>query len=593
MIELLEPRIAPATILLYTDVDGDEVKLSLSSGDLAVTPLSGVLGAATVTISNADGASLNMTVTKAPGGDGLANIGFLDANGQDLGTVTLKGDLGRIIAGDADPTDASVKSLNVRSLGRFGLATQGAGGSLISTIEGDLGALVVRGDVTNVNFRVGDDIGAITIGGSLVGGVGDLRGFLLAFGDIGTVKIARDIVGGPGGNSGLIQSFSKIGSVTVGGSVIGGSQQYAGSIVAATEITSVKIGHDLRGGSALYSGSVIVQSTAGKLLNASVKGSLIGSSGERSGGIYAGEGVFPAETALIAKVTIGGSMMGGGGKGSGSLLSDALGSLTLGGSLIGGQGSSTGVIDAPLSAEKIAIKGSVLGEAGGSLSGAIRVGPIKSISVGGDIIGASVSGGESASATGYIDVSGLLGKLNIGGSLIAGRDSSTSFNNQSGAVRASFIGAMTVKGSIVGNLTNPVSITASGVFFPVGTYGPSAIASLTVGGDVSYAVIETGNGPLAANATIGPVKVGGDWRASTIKSGVNFNNTAVHANNISLIASITIGGAIIGSETAGDSFFFVADEIGSFKSLSLISANVAGLQTFSAETGGDVKLSEL
>ena len=45
-----------------------------------------------------------MTVTvrrAAPVGDGFAAVGLLDATGLDLGQVIVRGDLGKVLAGDA------------------------------------------------------------------------------------------------------------------------------------------------------------------------------------------------------------------------------------------------------------------------------------------------------------------------------------------------------------------------------------------------------------------------------------------------------------------------------------------------------------
>lgn len=160
-IEILEVRIAPASVLLYTDVDGDKVKVTSSSA-------TGDLNAAGVaTFSDPDpadprqlqslslgpeftGTNLTFTVTKA--GDGLANVGAILATGVDLGNVTIKGDLGQIECGDGDGTNGvSLKTLSVRSLGRFGLATQGGMGDTVSTVGGTMNALKVAGDVVGAS----------------------------------------------------------------------------------------------------------------------------------------------------------------------------------------------------------------------------------------------------------------------------------------------------------------------------------------------------------------------------------------------------------------------------------------------------------
>src|SRR5687768_298356 len=149
MIEFLESRIAPASTFGYFDLDGDEVTITSSKGQ--GTDLRNVL---TTTIGSpasrleiamidlaADaqtfaGTSLTMTVKRGPNGDGFANIGAIVATGMDLGTITIKGDLGQIDVGNPATLDQAFTSLTVKSLGVFGLRTQNGVGDLVSTIAG-------------------------------------------------------------------------------------------------------------------------------------------------------------------------------------------------------------------------------------------------------------------------------------------------------------------------------------------------------------------------------------------------------------------------------------------------------------------------
>src|SRR4051794_21192936 len=111
-IEFLESRVAPATLaghlLTYTDVDGDHVSIAVSKGTL----LPGMFTFDTGLVdgdnsvhqqlrlidlsaaADVGGANLTMTVTKAGAGDGLAAVGRINAGSNDLGVVTVKGDLG-------------------------------------------------------------------------------------------------------------------------------------------------------------------------------------------------------------------------------------------------------------------------------------------------------------------------------------------------------------------------------------------------------------------------------------------------------------------------------------------------------------------
>ena len=111
---------------------------------------------------------------KLNGFDGLAALGQIDATGIDLRSVVIDGDLGRIIAGDANTTTPGLASLKPRSMGRFGTSTGAA--DLKTVIQGKLGALNVKTDVTGafIDVQGGNDgdIGRITLGGSLIGRTG-------------------------------------------------------------------------------------------------------------------------------------------------------------------------------------------------------------------------------------------------------------------------------------------------------------------------------------------------------------------------------------------------------------------------------------
>ena len=195
---------------------------------------------------------------------------------------------------------------------------------------------------------------------------------------------------------------------------------------------------------------------------------------------------------------------------------------------------------------------------------------------------------ESASST-----------ASFGGSLIAGVATGTGDLTRSGYILALSIGMLTIKGSILGNQTNPAVIT---FFGKNATESGFAVGSLTVGAGVEWAIIESFLPGGGHNVQIGTVTIGGDWIASSLASGVrpvdaNYGNgDDVLTTDISRIASISIGGAIIGTDSA-DSFGFTAHEIGAFTALGKTFPRIAGAVdpevTFSLETGGDVKLREL
>jgi hypothetical protein len=107
-----------------------------------------------------------------------------------------------------------------------------------------------------------------------------------------------------------------------------------------------------------------------------------------------------------------------------------------------------------------------------------------------------------------------------------------------------------------------------------------AIASITVKGDVEFSRILAGFNeilaPANADASIGKVKVGGDWRASSIVAGAQDTGASGFGTGdtlqpggsltvIARIASIAIKGGVTGSLASGDHFGFVAEEIGTVK----------------------------
>jgi hypothetical protein len=601
-IEALESRIAPAAIsVTYTDIDGDLVKITASKPGPAAPPLDkvsdtsfvgggtdGQLANLILTDPGFEGASIVFTVTKKPGGDGLAHVGLINAANVDLNRVVVKGDLGKIVVGDADLASPGLGILRVRSLGAYGLATQGGSGDLFSAISGKALALKVTGDVRGAAFQA-SEIGAITIGGSLDGGN------IFSSSAIGPVKIGHDIIGSAVGNFGFIQAVGKLESVTVGGSVRGGPGEYTGAIRGA-EVGPVKIRGDVIGGSGLNSGSIIT--TGGDIGRVSIGGSLTGGAGEHSG-------VIEAFLGALASTTIGGSLIGGAGQSTGRIEgSHDVGAVKIGQDVRGGTGNFSGQIVSDLGElASVTIGGSFIGgspvagflQSTGVIQSFSTMGPVK---IGHDFIGGSVSGSATLRFSGMIsNLYGQMVSIVIGGSIISGIDTSSGTLTESAVIRCgTFLGSLTVKGSLLGNHfgdLSPVNISANGQETPTATVDV-AIGKVTIGGRIELARILGGfNGagnPVNGNAQIGAVRVGGDWIASTLAAGienygangidedgfgddnVNFGDANDHvinnvANSIARIASIRIKGLVSGSATAGDHFGFVSHQIGSFKSL--------------------------
>jgi hypothetical protein len=691
-IEPLESRIAPAVLInpanaklaTYTDIDGDKVTIKISAGafnnSIFTTVAKGLgdqLHLIDLSDGGFDGANLIISVKKSPLGDGVANIGYINSTGHDLGKVIIAGDLGQIDAGDGNGTGAGIKLLDLRSIGLHGTATQGAGGNLASRIDGSLGALKIRGDLRDASIQTIGAIGSITIGGSIIGGSVGASGTIDSGGDIGSLKIGGDLVGGTGPSSGQVFSTGNLGAVTIGGSIVGGSGNFSGRL-QSTDMGAVKIGHhllgragdhsgridvsgkltsltiggsvgggagsdsgrvstggemgvvkisgDLRGGSGGSSGSV---HAGGPLKSVTIAGSLIGDAGSSSGAISSNRDVGPVKiggdvrgggnnqsgsvnaAGKLARITIGGSLLGGAAGDTGEIKSgNDMGPVKIGRDMIGGPSVISGIIEcAAGNLSSVTIGGSLIGGPASS-SGKIvaNTGKIGLVKIGHDLVGGSVTGTDFANGTGYIQGRSIQG-VTIGGSLVAGIDTSTGTLRQSGSIRAADdLGAVVVKGGIVGNSTTPVIISARGQAAQTAT--DLAIASVSVRGHVEFAQILAGFGvdldALNGDAQIGAIKVGGDWIASSASAGVtaggdgfgNANDALIAGggNIVARIAAIQIGGVATGTAGAGDHFGFVAGQIGSFKSLGFTAPLTASAQKEVIELSpatGDVSIREV
>ncbi len=220
----------------FISTDGDAVTLKLTKGSLTATdvrfvPNAGFTGADLQLIDfhgdqSFAGTKLKITAkhTKT-GGDGLFDVGAINAAGVDLGAVTIPGDLGQIDAGSGSVTTFALASLTAHSLGVRGLANQSPGGSLESDLLGKVGPIKIAGNVDEASIRVTGgatpalgSLASITVGGNLAGGQLAYSGAITASGKIGSVSIKGAMIGGLGSYSGSIVTSdgASIGKVTIG-----------------------------------------------------------------------------------------------------------------------------------------------------------------------------------------------------------------------------------------------------------------------------------------------------------------------------------------------------------------------------------------
>lgn len=603
----------------YTEGDGDIVTIKTTTGEFGTADFqlaAAASGGGTLKLINiADdgtefaGTSLSVTVKKSPTGDGLAAIGYINANTIDLNKVSVKGDLGQIWAGDADGSTPGLKSLQVDSMGRYGDANQPVFSFLQSGIQGGMGSLTIKHDFTGGSFFVLGDVKSIKIGGSIIGATATGSGTFSVV-NAGSVSIGGDVIGGSGDGSGAFSASESIGSLTVKGHVIGGSGAPgiggAGSLTALGTITTLKIGGDIVGGSGQNSGQIFGQNG---MTSAMIGGDLIGGDGANSGHVRTGP------FGIVGKLQIGGDILGASGTGSGSVfVGDDLTSLIVKGSIVGGDGAQSGQVfvstlghtgkaqiggdirggQAAVSGnlqlqggvDSLTIGGSVLGGTADNTGVVyLTIAGAGSVQIKGNLVGGSISGTDSLSGSGKIEAT-RIGKLTIGGSIFAGTDNSTGALQKSGGIFVhNDIGSVSIKGSLIGSAESPAAIVARGQQGPAAG-SDVALGGLTVGGNVQNALILAGydgaaanplTAPVNGNAQIGKVSVGKHWVASSIAAGITdtdgdgfgglddevINNLL--DTTISRIASIVIKGNLYGSAAAGDGFGFVAQEIGSFQ----------------------------
>jgi hypothetical protein len=565
--EALEARDAPATLVnpatvVYTDVDGDTVTVRTTKGtfDLASNFLFADTdpGPAvreqfqrlTVSALEFEGASLTVTAVRSArnGGDGFANVGHINASSRHLGTVSVDGDLGQIDAGFSEPGSVAVQSLVVRSMGRFGLSTQAAGGSLDSAIAGSLGALTVKGDLVGASVRaLSPDarIGSVRVGGSLIG-AGASQGQIAADGAIGSVLIGGDVRGGAGDNSGFIGAGS-LGPVTIGGSLIGGGAANSGAIRSfGGDIGLVKVGGSLLGGAGQFAGSVVT--LAGKIAGVIVGGSLVGGSEVDTASIYAEAGLGPvtvggdvrgspvgrtaviASNAGIAAVTVGGSFVGDGQNSAVTSAATTLGPVTIGGSVRGGPGQGSGFVGATSSIGLVRIGGDLLGGAGVGAGGIHTFGTLAGLTVGGSVVG-----GAGPHVAGQIHAGGDIGPIAIAGDLRGvGADTGN-------IVGEADIASVMIGGSIIGGATN------SGRIVRTASPGPGSVGPIVVKGDV-LAGSGTSSGHIQlSNVNVAAVTIGG-----SLVGGSDFSGTvAVTGAGDIRLGSVRIGGDLLGGSGPG------------------------------------------
>lgn len=597
--ERLEQRL-PLASFNFTDVDGDLVTVRTSKGtdqDLASALQVSVTGQLQLVDFTSNpivfaGTSLSITAQRTAAGDGLVAVGQVFASALDIGSVSIRGDLGGIIAGDANVSTRGVAALAVESLGRFGVSTGSP--SLISQVTGGIGTLAVKRDVIDADFRVlSGGIASVSIGGSLVGGKAEQSGAISASESIGPITVRGSILGGVGKNSGRIASSAgSLGAVTISGSVVGGTGEASGSLATGTGkgLASLTIRRDLVGGQGLGSGSIQVATDAksvvvggsvigaaeqsgrvvvdGKLDTLQVRRDVKGGDGQDSGVVFArqlgrgrvggsliGAGTFSGVIvgARFGSLVVGGSVLGGG-PGSGGIRAQlSIGSVVINGSVVGGSGPGSGVVGSEFqSITKVAVRGSLSGGAG-VFSGAIAAQTVTTVSVGGDIVG---GGGERSGRV----FGAALQSLTVAGSLRGGSGLSSGSVGSDGNVGTVRIGKSVfgaggrLSGSVIANgsisrLQVGGDVIAGSGRGSAALGGDGTLVSLAVAGSVvgqTDAPVQIFGAATGGTQGIGSIVIRGRLRDSLVLSGYRadlIDGICDPLNGGTTLGSVTIGGA--------------------------------------------------
>jgi hypothetical protein len=630
LIEPLEDRIAPASVTLsnfaktatYTDATGDTVQVTTSKGTFSASQFNldayGDLTELNIASDHAlNGANITVTVfpvvSPGTGSSSTVDIGYIDATGISLGSVTIPGDLGHIDVGGGSSALALSK-LTVNSLGAFGETTG------VSNIYGTIGTLNVAGNLEGTLFAQNysghlgtGNIGHLNVGGSIDGGLNSAgRGDVFFTGTLGTAIIGGGIEGGSTAYSGSIGGYdsinsstnlpgglgtvSKIGSITVNGSVPDDPNPSALPGVPGTSIL---------GGAGNESGSIV----AAHVGSVTVAGDVYGGTGTASGAIQGG--------LSLGKVTINGSLIGGNfttgnptqADLAGIVFGGKIGSVLIGSDIYGGSGIDSGKVFSSGTIQKVVVMGDVIGgTAGTSASGSTTSGTSGAISgnaLGKIVIEGSLKGGNmvlgDTNQTGDTDgavLSGTtIGSLYIGGGIIGGSGPNSGYvSTESGGIGTLVVAGATgdiqggsgrysgavFTGGPVGKLTLAQNLTGGSGSYSGTISVTGQLSSLTISGNVTGGTGDD-TGTISVLGLLKRTSIAGNVQGSTSGATMLTNTGYIQANGI---GNMVIGGSLIsgaagsgGLDTSGA--IRSADAIGSI-SLGAIIGNATNPAIVSA-----------
>jgi hypothetical protein len=180
------------------------------------------------------GANLSINATSRFHGiaEAVANVGYINATGIDLGRVKVDGDLGRIDVGSESKPGAALLELSVGSIGLSGSSNQLPGGSSLSNITGALNEVRAR-QFWDAKFLVSGGIGSLRLG-SLI------ESEIRCDGRIGALKIVESPLGL---QDSIITARGRLNPATDGEAIAIGSLDISGTVSG----TQILAGYDRKG----------------------------------------------------------------------------------------------------------------------------------------------------------------------------------------------------------------------------------------------------------------------------------------------------------------------------------------------------------
>ena len=369
------------------------------------------------------------------------------------------------------------------------------------------------------------------------------------------------------------------------------------------KLAAVTVGGSLIGGSG-YSSAVIVGAGTGAIR---IGGNVLGGAGAPSAYIQCG---------TIASITIGGSLLAGSGNNSARIVTDGdMGAVTIGGD-VQGKAIFSGSIECRGKLAAVTIGGSLGGGSGRNSGWIFSQNDMGVVKIGHDFVGGSVNAGDPVlDRSGFIEsTAGRIASVTIGGDVRAGTDNSTNVTGllRNAAISAgNNIGSIVIEGSVAGsvgrNITR-VTFTARGQASPTAT-ADVAVGKLTIAERAERMSVLAGYAsnilPLNGNAQIGPISIGGDLVASHLIAGVRVVSGFGDVfggpddfiignlpNSIARIASIVIGGVVLGSPASAGRFGIESHTIGSL-TINGFAVPIVTPLSLSPLTGDDVTVREV